>query len=311
MDEFYAHWDDVNIFLGGTAATDLKLQGLYTRAMFFADRNAIDAAITALVGLENSREVAANNRDLLKQGLAARLNSFRGILRALFPNSIYAGAAPLVPVFSSVESRFLTAFDDMSNLWAKINADATLPGFTPPLVIAGITLAQFQTELAAMRTVFTAVTVAENDERIGRQNRDALLDPARERMIQYRALVEAVLGPTHPLTLSLPALSPSPGSTPAAVTLSGSWNAGLSMAVFNWTASTAASLAEYELRMSPGATYDAATATVVGNAAPGTLTLQTTTGSLSSSGDVASFKLFVKLTTGNESGSNTVTITRP
>jgi hypothetical protein len=310
MDEFSAHWDDVNTFLGGTAASDLKLQGAYTRTMFIADRNAIDAAITGLVGLENSREIAATNRDTLKQGLLGRINSFRGMLRALLPNSSYSGAAPLVPPFSSAESKFLTPFDDMSNLWGKINADTTIPGFTPPLVIAGLTFAQFQTELATMRTTFGVVTVAENDESIGRQSRDALLDPARERMIQYRAMVEALLGPTAPLTLSLPALSPQPGSTPAAVTLSGSWNAGLVAAVFTWTASTAANLAGYELRMSPGSTYDAATASVVGNAPPGTLTLQTSAG-LASSGDVASFKVFVKLTSGNESGSNTVTITRP
>lgn len=62
--------------------------------------------------------------------------------------------------------------------------------------------------------------------------------------------------------------------------------------------------------MSPGATYDAATATVIGNVPAGTTTFNTTAG-LAASGDVASFKVFVKLTTGNESGSNTVTITRP
>lgn len=310
MDEFSAHWDDTNTFLGATPATDLKLQGAYTRTMFIADRNAIDAAITGLVGLENSREIAATNRDTLKQGLVARINSFRGILRAQFPNTSYSGAAPLVPPISSAESKFLNPFDDMSNLWGKINADTTIPGFTPPLVIAGLTFAQFQTELAALRTAFGTVTVAENDESIGRQNRDALLDPARERMVQYRAMVEAVLGPTAPLTLSLPTVYPQPGSTPAPVTLSGAWNAGLSAAVFTWTASNAASLEEYEVRVSAGATYDSATAIVAGNAPPGTLTLNTSTG-LTASGDVASFKVFVRLTTGNESGSNTITITRP
>ena len=38
--------------------------------------------------------------------------------------------------------------------------------------------------------------------------------------------------------------------------------------------------------------------------------LATTVG-LENPGDVASFKVFVLLTTGNEAGSNTVTITRP
>ncbi|MEK6260423.1 MAG: hypothetical protein AABP62_17535 [Planctomycetota bacterium] len=62
--------------------------------------------------------------------------------------------------------------------------------------------------------------------------------------------------------------------------------------------------------MSVGATFDAATATVVAHIPAGTTTLETTAG-LENSGDIASFKVFVKLTTGNEAGSNTVTITRP
>lgn len=309
MDEFLAHWEDVNTELGGAPATDLKLQGNYTRALFLADRDAIDAAITGLVGLENTREIGGQNRDTAKQALVGRMNQFRAILRALLPGTSYAGAAPLVPPFSSAESKFLNPFDDMANLWSKINTD-TIPGFTGPLLIGAYTLALFQTDLAAMRAGFSAVTVAENDERIAREQRDALLPLARERMVQYRSMVEGILGPTDPLTLSLPSLTPAPGSTPSAVTLTGSWNVGLGQAVFNWTASTAATLAGYELRMSPGSTYDAASATVIGNIPPGTTTFSTFEG-LTAPGDVASFKLFVQLTTGNEAGSNTVTITRP
>ena len=309
MDEFLAHWEDVNTQLGGTSATDLKLQGNYTLALFLADRNAIDAALTGLIGLENTREIVSQDRDTAKQALVGRMNQFRAILRALLPGTSYAGAAPLVPPFSSAESKFLNPFDDMSNLWATINA-ATIPGFTGPLLLGTYTLANFQADLVAMRLAFSAVTVVENDERIAREQRDALLPLARERMVQYRSMVEGLLGPTNPLTLSLPDLTPPPGSTPSAVVLTGGWNAGLGQAVFNWNASTAATLAGYQLRMSPGATYDAATATVVGNLPPGTTTISTAEG-LAASGDVASFKLFVQLTTGNESGSNTVTITRP
>ena len=310
MNEFAAHWEDVNTQLGGAAATDLKLQGNYTLAMFLADRAAIDSAITGLVGLENTREIAGQNRDTAKQGLVGRMNQFRAILRALLPGSSYLGAAPLVPPFSSAESKFLTAFDDMANLWLKINADTTIGGFTPPLLIGAYTVALFQTDLAAMRTSFGAVTTSENDERIAREQRDALLPLARERIVQYRLMVEGLLGPTHPLTLSLPDLTPPPGSTPASVTLSGAWNAAVGQAVCNWTASAATTLSEYQLRMSPGATYDAANATVIGNIPAGTTTFSTAAG-LAAAGDVASFKLFVMLTTGNESGSNTLTITRP
>ncbi|MCX7410327.1 MAG: hypothetical protein DWH84_04140 [Planctomycetota bacterium] len=62
--------------------------------------------------------------------------------------------------------------------------------------------------------------------------------------------------------------------------------------------------------MSSGSSYDAASATVIGNFPPGTTSFSTAEG-LESPGDEASFKLFVGLTTGNEAGSNTVTIARP
>ena len=112
------------------------------------------------------------------------------------------------------------------------------------------------------------------------------------------------------MTQSLPDVYPQPGSTPTPVVLSGSWNAVLALAVFNWPASSEPTLAEYEVRMSLGATYDEGTSTVVGNIPPGTTTFQTAAG-LATPGDVASFKVFVRLTTGNVAGSNTVTITRP
>lgn len=130
-------------------------------------------------------------------------------------------------------------------------------------------------------------------------------------MVQYRAAVEATFGPAHPLTLSLPILFPAAGSTPDPVTLSGSWNAPAFQAELTWTPSADPDLQEYEVRMSPGATYDANSATVIGNVPGGTTTSFFTTAGLATSGSTASFKVFVILTTSNEAGSNTVTITRP
>lgn len=311
MDEVLAHWEDVNVALGAPPAAELMLQGAYTRALFLTDRNAVEAAIMEIEDLENGRQTAAANRDLLKAAIRPKLGQFRAMLRAVLPHTKYPRAAPVMPQLGSVESRFLAPFDDMHSLWTRINADASLAGFTPPLVIGGYALATFTTDLAALRTAFGGLTTAENDLNIGLKSRDALLRPARERMVQYRAAVEAVLGPAHPLTLSLPILFPAPGSTPDPVTLSGSWNAAAFQAELTWTASTDPDLQEYEVRMSPGATYDPNTATVAGNVpASGAQTLLTSAG-LANSGDTASFKVFVILTTANEAGSNTVTITRP
>ena len=77
-----------------------------------------------------------------------------------------------------------------------------------------------------------------------------------------------------------------------------------------WTAATTPNLDDHQVRMSPGATYDADTTTVVATVPSDMLSLSTAA-ELDNPGDVASFKVFVRLTTGNEAGSNTVTITRP
>ena len=310
MDEVVLHWADVDAELGGAPASDLKLEGGFSRADLIAARDVFETLNISIEDLENGREIAAANRDNLKGTLRQKLGQFRGMVRALIPKSKYAAAAPILPNFGADESKFLGPFDDAASLWLRINADATLPGFTPPLVIAGLTQALFATELAATRASFGAIRAAENDLTVARKERGALLDPARERIVQYRSAVEGLFGPEHPLAQSLPALSPAPGSTPDASTLSGTWNAATGQIDLAWAASTDPNLDDYQVRMSPGATYDAATSTVVATVPSDTLSLNTTTG-LDNPGDVASFKVFVRLTTGNEAGSNTVTITRP
>lgn len=310
MNEIGIHWGKVNLALGGTSATDLKLEAGFTLAMFLLLRDEIQAKIAAIEGFENGRQIAADQRDALKIALRDHLAQFRAMLRVQLAKSKYASSAPVLPELTLGESKFMAAFDDAADLWGRIDADATVAGFTPPLVIAGYTRAAFVTDIAAMRAAFLAVLTAENDKRMGIKDRETLLDTAREYMVQYRAGVEGLLGPKHTLTQTLPVITPPPGSTPGAETLSGQWNAATSQADLQWTASPNPNLDHYQMRMSPGSTYDAATATVIGNIPPGTTTFSTIEGLLNP-GDTASFKVFVVLTTGNEAGSNTVTITRP
>src|SRR3990172_1219046 len=93
-DEFLAHWEDVNLALGGTPATDLTLQGLYTRANMITDRATLQAAITLLEDRENDRQIAANSRDVQKDELRDRLGQFRGMLKGKLPGTAYLAAAP-------------------------------------------------------------------------------------------------------------------------------------------------------------------------------------------------------------------------
>jgi hypothetical protein len=184
-----------------------------------ADRAALQAAITDLEDKENDRQIAASARDITKVELRDRLASFRGMLQGKLPGSPYLAATPTLPDRRANETKFLAPLDDMASLWAKIDADTATPGFTPPLLLAGgYDRATFIADLADLRMMFATLATAENGLKLARKQRDALLPPARARMVQYRKLVEATFGHTHPLTLALPSMSPAAGSTTEAPT---------------------------------------------------------------------------------------------
>jgi hypothetical protein len=53
MDEISPHWEDVNTELGGAPATDLKIAGGMTRALFITLRNDVSAKLIDEQDLEN------------------------------------------------------------------------------------------------------------------------------------------------------------------------------------------------------------------------------------------------------------------
>ncbi len=310
-EEIQSHWTAVNADRVAGGGTALLLADGYSLASLTTDVATVATAITGQESLDNAITLATAARDTRKGSLRDRLIEFREAVQYRLKGSGYALSLPDTPHVDASEQKILKALDDMANLWLRLNADATVPNFTPPLLLrGGAALAPFQTELATLRTNYKGLTDAENDARIGRNQRDLFLPPLRNRFVLYREAITVEYGPNHPFTTSLPDVSPQPGSTPDPVTLTGQWNAATLQAVFTMTASTNPNLGSYQAKVSPGTTYDAATATVIGNFPPGTTSFSTAEG-LTDSGDVASFKVFVILTTGNEAGSNTVTITRP
>jgi len=308
--EFDAHWTDVDADRVANALAELALPDGYVRVSLAADIAALQAALTAIEDLDNARAVATVNRDNLKQALRDRVIEFREAVAFRLKGSGYALAMPDTPHANASEQKTLKALEDMQSTWTRINADAGVPNFTPPLLLrAGYDLASFQAELTSLRANYLAVTVAENDLKIQRRQRDVLLDPLRDRFVSYRQAVLVEYGEGHPFVTSLPDVYPAPGSTPDAVVLSGQWNAGMMQAVLSWTESTNPNLQVYELRGSVGPTYDEPTSQFLANYGPGTLGTPTSFGFLSP-GDTVTFKVFVHLTTGNQAGSNPVTITR-
>jgi hypothetical protein len=119
--------------------------------------------------------------------------------------------------------------------------------------------------------------------------------------------------PADPIRQSLPALTPPPGSTPDPVTATAAWDEDLSQARISFDASTAATVDHYELRYCPGSEYSTEDEiTIASTPATGPLEFLTLTG-LATPGTTALFRVStVTITaTGNESGSNTVSVTRP
>jgi hypothetical protein len=307
MQEFIDHWTAVNAAINPTVLT---LKGGFTLATFTTDRTAIQTAITGVETVDNARQIASADRDLKKANAREKIAQYRATVLGVLRGTPYANTLPKLPPFKSNQGVFLKAMDDMANGWSRINTD-TIPGFTGPLLLAGgYALAAYNTDLTAMRAAFVASTNAEDNSRQQRSVRNALLAPAKARMVQYRQAVKGILPSTSPLLATIPAVSPPPGSTPAAVNASGVWNGTTLEADLTWTASTNPNLDHYSVRTAPGPTYHAADESVVAEVPAGT-TAHSTNEGLVAPGATALFRVYVVLTTANEKGSNTVSVTRP
>lgn len=310
MQVFIDHWIDVNAFLGGTPATDLELRGSYTLGNFTADRASLDTLIT-FITTDNTLELAVADRDAKKRDIRTRYTQFRGGVENQLAGTEYEAALPTLPPIGSDEATYIKPFQDMADLWGKINNEATITGFTPPLPLqGGYTQANFTTELAALRAVYQSFGAAEKNLKLARANRDKQMKAAVERIKQYRAAVVSQLAPDDPLLATLPDLTPPAGTGVQAVKLAGVWNAATNKADLSWNASNESAFDHYSVRTSPGPTYNDALETVVSDLPAGTTAFFTNSG-LVTPGAMALFKVYVIRTTGAEAGSNVASVTRP
>lgn len=211
-EEFDSHWTDVDADRVANSQPEFELITAYGLTNFAADLAAVASAITAQLSLENSLTIAINARDTKKAALRDRVIEFRKQVDYRLKGSIYSTSLPDTPQLGASEQKFLRALDDVADLWTRMNADTTTQDFDPPLVFSGgFGLAEFNTAVAAMRTQYKAVVDAENDAKIGRKKRDALLDAFRDRMVQYRLAIELEYGESHIFTQSLPDVYPGNG----------------------------------------------------------------------------------------------------
>ncbi len=317
INDFLPHWEQVNTTLGVAGPLLLRNPNASTpptlaRADLLTMRNDLQAKHTDITGQMNNVQIAAADLKAKKEALHLRGGQFNDAVRSNLAGTTFEAALPLLPQPGDGQEVFIEPMDDVATLWPKINAAVGIPGFTAPLLLlGGYPVADFLTDLAALKTQYE--TMRKEDFLVGFKikERNKMQDTIYPVLKLYRQAVPTRFAANDPLVLSLPKLTPEPGSTPDAVLANGIWNAPTTQGKITWDASTAPDLTQYEVRWSPGATYDSALEVVIANIAPTATREFFTTQGLLATGDVSVFKVYVLTSTGNEKGSNTVKITRP
>ena len=232
-----AHWNLVNTALGGTTATDMKLRGTLTVAAFTTKVTAYGNAVTDVSSKDNSVQGASQDLLTAKTAISAFILQGRLMMRAVLKTTTLPAMMPNTPQVVATPAAVYQIATEFADVWTRANALSASSAFTPPLIIGGQTLAQFQTTAAALLTKLNTSTTAIKNAQEARAHRNVLLADMITDMVDYRATVLGLLGPTHELATTIPNVSPNPGHTPAAVNLSGVWNATDVKASLSWTAS--------------------------------------------------------------------------
>lgn len=307
MDEFISHWNALAAPLSlneNETATDV--------GDFSVLRGDLDTTKTILQSRLNDWENARVTLEQVRLTAGDRVAEFNRRIRADFPNNKLFNNLPAVPSRTAGREAIISAMDDVLDLWTRVNAQPASPVFTGPLLlIGGLTRAQFTTLRANVDAAFTTRANSERAVAEMRLIRNEHQDRAYSLMKLYRMKIEALFAENSVEVLTLPRLTPLPGHTPAPVVLSGNYDVADARAELSWTASADADLATYELRATPGPDYSAEDeSTIASIPAGGTLTYNTSAG-FGLPGNAVSYKVYVRLTTGNEAGSDAVTVVRP
>jgi hypothetical protein len=305
IEEFLAHWARVNA--DAAAGGGLETRDGKTRADLVALRTTLNDSLSDVQDKLNGKEIDRARVENAKGGLLARSQELGRRLRGMLPvDSPYLKALPEMPLQSSAQEAFLKPVRDCFNLWTRVAGAGMVFKLSE-----NFALADYETALDALVELYGVLNTAIMDLKLAREMRNKLQTAARALLGGYRPAVEGLFAPDSPLVLTIPLLSPKPGHTPEPVAAQAVYDAAANESVITFTESNEADLAEYQVRGVPGAEYDGEDEVVLATIPKGAPREYRTDFSLSEPGTAASFKVFVVLTSGNEAGSNTVTVARP
>jgi len=304
--EFLTHWGAADTALG--VGNEIVLQGGVARVGLQTLLDTLVAKRLDLAGKLNLAETARGDIELQKIAMLLRINQFNDVVRADFGGTKWEVALPKVPSIGDGEGVFIPPLDDVQTLWLQLNAGIAPAG--PVKLLGDYVQATFGTNNGAMKTAFTTWRAAGVIAGLALQERNDIQDQIQPVLVNYRKKLPTKFAKGHALVDSLPEVSPPPGSTPAAVTINVVWDPITLKAKITWGASTAADLFQYEIRFCAGPNYNTEIEDVIGNVTPGGLLEFLSDAGLAAAGNIASFKVYVITTTGNEKGSNAVSVTR-
>ena len=307
---YSTHWAAVNAEIGGAG---LVIMDGVNHVTAFGLIGAFAAKLTELVVLENDEEFAVGSMNLLRPKILERLNEFNLTVRVWWKDTPAVATLPPVPFPTASVDKLLHPLRRALRVWDLVNAGPTPSGVTLPLKL-GAAQDFARADLAAIIADLTAFREtqeeAEFNRKIAREQRDAMERRIREILFTYARAVPLRLGPLHPLSDSLPRLTPLPGHTPKPVSLTASWDPEKQAARLQWTPSDDPKLSHYQVRWCHGPTYNKKQErTAIITATQGDHIAWTPT-ALEAPGATATYKVYVILTTENERASPAISVTR-
>lgn len=322
-DEFLAHWVLTNVELG--VPTPLLLKGGLTLAGLQALRATLVTNQADVQMQRNEVQISRNAMGILREALMDVLAKFNGVVDTYYGGTIFEGTRPKMPAAGANLLEFSNAMQDARSLWVRLEASGTMPpGLPPPLTLnvpvpailgqpgaATVNLTLFTTLIGLLQTAHANIKTAEQALMLTRKSRDKTQATIYETLKNYRTAAPVRLSTTSTLLETMPKLTAEGTRTPDAVNASGVF-VPPNKAKIVFDASTDPDLDHMELHAVAGDEWSAEDAEVVATLPAGADPREfVTTFGLNQPGAVATFAVYVVLSTGNHAGSAPMTIHRP
>ncbi len=309
LQEFLVHWGSVNAQTG----TQIVLpEGTIADAqILFTELQNVQLELRGAI-----RDIgfARWNAQDARTQVRLRLEQFGDLVRTFWRGSYLVNLVPLLPPVAVGLDKYLAPCRDALRLWALLDERPAPPGIILPLKVGpGLTFsrADYTSLVETTRLEALAQEAAEFAADEVRARRNALQDRVRALLTSYVRAIHAQLAKESTLVTNMPRLWPLPGHTPAPVKLTAVWAAERNAARLSWEASKDSKLSHYELRGCAGPEYVRDDETLIAQIPPtDPLTIETRA-HLSQPGSIASYRVYVVLTSDNERGSKTATVEWP